>query len=702
MADGVPPVGGPPHAAAPLPGWEALINGPIARALAEKVPNAERQDRAYAEIEGYMSLLEHPTQGTAQALQARAVLSQEPMCFLTIIENPTDTEPIVSMIHTMGQFVTALGEIGPLEGNTFMFSGDKVEGNLPSILREPDGGITGAFTSIAQKVPTMETLEAHFQAEPASPLLPSNTDGADAVIHRLAFMPIAWAPLFLMTRTIKANLIMVNLIVQSAPEAQRPAYAYLQRWARTACVAHGPNNPRSHQSALKVSWRLFQSTPTFIRWASRHVNRIHNLAMLPTTAVATTQSVPAEIIAATVEAFKAMKDLEAKKPKESYTNFEKRCILAACSLREDEWDQAPPIYEEINEGGRSTRIVKSLLQQRLSIDNHSDDPVLIHVSSEMVADVKELRFATDYSLSYTTCHRGITPFAVPHTALARQEELKDQEDDLAAATTTTPGDIRSSRSKPPPCPKTYQEILRNMASYIRFLTVLFGDRCEHLRQVIVIRNFLREDSQTQFGLGAQEAARAYANIMWAIFRDARAFFASPHQADGTPPISKLFVTARIVLASNKLEITGCPLQQLLQDMPELLNSPSPSLATNLDPFSSPPSGGTRQGPLTNSKVDPKLEAVARAIKQAHPQVQMRALIASSNPKLRASDLQLARGGCLDYLIFGKCKIPGCSYKHNGVVETNKIDQVVAKLKPLFANDLDGANKRKRVNFQADT
>jgi hypothetical protein len=56
--------------------------------------------------------------------------------------------------------------------------------------------------------------------------------------------------------------------------------------------------------------------------------------------------------------------------------------------------------------------VDSVLHQCLALDYDADVPVHIFVTQDMVRDLKDLRFGWNQDLSFETCHRGVSPFAV--------------------------------------------------------------------------------------------------------------------------------------------------------------------------------------------------------------------------------------------------------------------------------------------------
>jgi hypothetical protein len=64
----------------------------------------------------------------------------------------------------------------------------------------------------------------------------------------------------------------------------------------------------------------------------------------------------------------------------------------------------------------------------------------VYVSAELVSDVKECKHGLGWDTSYRNCHRGISPFAVPHMSMKHQQECNAYQDRLQQVTTTTLGD----------------------------------------------------------------------------------------------------------------------------------------------------------------------------------------------------------------------------------------------------------------------
>jgi hypothetical protein len=144
----------------------------------------------------------------------------------------------------------------------------------------------------------------------------------------------------------------------------------------------------------------------------------------------------------------------------------------------------PPIYEKITENGRTSAAVRGALEQECKERKlERDFPTSVFMSTQLVGDVKALKFAWQGSSAFESCHRGISPFAVPCSSTEVQQRLRAEEEDAEMATTTTIADVRASRTKPPPCPTDCCGMLKMICACVKLLMILSGDGCEHLMNV---------------------------------------------------------------------------------------------------------------------------------------------------------------------------------------------------------------------------
>jgi hypothetical protein len=124
----------------------------------------------------------------------------------------------------------------------------------------------------------------------------------------------------------------------------------------------------------------------------------------------------------------------------------------------------PPFHQQLLlSEGRTKRGAKAVLAQALRPDEHRDDPGLIYVFPELVSDIKDCKYGLGWDTSYKNCHRGLSPFAVPHMSLHHQQERYAYQDRLGKATTM--GDIEKGENTPNAIPGDYHGLLQVLSSY---------------------------------------------------------------------------------------------------------------------------------------------------------------------------------------------------------------------------------------------
>jgi hypothetical protein len=306
----------------------------------------------------------------------------------------------------------------------------------------------------------------------------------------------------------------------------------------------------------------------------------------------------------------------------------------------------------------------------------SEIPSSVFLSTQLVSDVKEIKFGWQESHAYSSSHRGISPFAVPHTPIEAHSALRALEEDSAAATTTTIADVRAARTGPPPCPTDYYTFLQMLCAYIKLLMMLFGSHCEHLAQVLQIYSIF----QRRVGMFQSVTREQVGHLLWAVFIDARTYFSTHHDTMGNPPVSHLALMVSALQGGSLPGALGTPLSSMFRgtsDPPQARLGGQRDSRGNEESANGPP--------YVNNQVNAKIaEATANAIRCA-PTVNFRKVLAvAASPKPQLSSLQLHRGGCFDYLFFGKCNSPRCTFQHTGEVMETKIDGVIAKMRAPLA------------------
>jgi hypothetical protein len=186
-------------------------------------------------------------------------------------------------------------------------------------------------------------------------------------------------------------------------------------------------------------------------------------------------------------------------------------------------------------------------------------PSSVFLSTQLVSDMKDLKFGWQGSNAFESCHRGISPFSVPHSSVDVHQRLRALEEDTAQATTTTLADVRATRTRPLPCPTDYYGLLQMLCTFIKLLMMMFGLSCEHMANVTTIY-FLVKDKMVIF---ERMDKNHVAHLLWAIFVDTRSYFNTTHNVMGSLPISSLDWRIGAMKGGTLSSTLGTPLQPLL-------------------------------------------------------------------------------------------------------------------------------------------
>ena len=372
-------------------------------------------------------------------------------------------------------------------------------------------------------VPTQATIDTHYAQTNPPVILRSDTAGDDIELMDVCMIPLMWVPYFVGGGTPKATLDKIGLMIASIAPVDRALHEGIAQWGRYACVAAGPFGAEVNNSSVGNSWRDFPiSGVDYNLWAEARFQAVYRIAGPPPPPPAMAAASGDQHLRMAEAIVVGMKGATAaeKDKKEKSAVHEKVKILAACGLHEGEWDLVPPIYDKITEDGRTRSAVRAAMElEYRSMTMASEFPACVFLSTQLVTDVKELKFGWQGSTSFESCHRGISPFSVPSSSLEVHQRLRALEEDTELATTTTLAEIRATRTRPPTCPGDYYSLLQMLCSYIKLLMMMFGTACEHMTSATTIY-FLLQERMSTFQMMTKEQV---AHLLWAIFIDSRAF-----------------------------------------------------------------------------------------------------------------------------------------------------------------------------------
>lgn len=630
---------------------------------------AQSFQRVYALFEGDVS--------PAEMLQ-QVLGEEETSCFLTVLP----TSPEVVLIHSLGRFNVSFGATNMFHGKVFGLVGETLEGQLPPIVQQPLGSAEEVADALFQvnsfPLVTQESLEQHYAAATASLLArhagnAPEEEGDDQIkTCALAYIPNDWAPYFLTPLPPFQALRTIERLRERLPEGNRDACEPLLAWARLACTRKARQGAGASQSRLSIPWQAVTPDLKLMRWAKKSFAK----------AVQATAPDPVPTLDAqecfnkACETVRAIRADGAGGARKDYTLGEKS-FLKAFTAQEDE-ENWPSLYGEVREEGRTKAGVGRVLIKKLLPGKDDSDPIRIYVSAEMTKDVKELNYAHDGEVTFEDCHRGVSPFAVPHTSLAQQRSRKRDLDSLEEATSTTAEEIKKSREVTVSCPTDYYSFLRQLANYDKFLMELAGEENFHRKEVVEIRRVLRERVAIFENISPENILQ----ILWAILDDARQLCKKCLEwQEGQPfPRSDLKYVVNFLRTGRILPLEHCPVEDFLGSSVSRRKAASAAYVGKSQEVDE--EFPEADAPLKNNEVHPAIREVIGDLKREYPAVTVTALMAAPPQPLSYVDLRMGKPGtCLTYNILGECTTK-CNYRHNAArPKEPRAKEIAEKLTP---------------------
>jgi hypothetical protein len=410
--------------------------------------------------------------------------------FLTVFKGN-----VISLVHSLGQFRTGLGPASAGNGRTFGLVGERVgTGMAPTIMVPSTGGLLAWIRGVALHEPSDPEIEDLKDSadrtiekpkvqgdeakdeDPAHPLVEVTT---------LCFIPKAWAAYFLDQCLPYQAYHRYKRLIATIPVALQPSFRYMEAWLKAACLQ---GSTTSEDSVMTAKWQAPVIDRKVNTWMERHTQYVN---AVPFGALAQTPMAGSGGLDPQMCFDKVMETIAALKPTaetKKYSTAEMQRLRAACSLSVAEMANGlPDLYQSLLTEGRSKRGTEAVLANVLRPTADNDDPGLIYISPELVADIRDCKYGLGWDTSYRNCHRGLSPFAVPHMSLKHQQERQVPQDRLGQASSTTTNDVEKAESKPSPAPKDYHGLLQLLSNYIRLLKATAGIKCKHLEEVTAIR-----------------------------------------------------------------------------------------------------------------------------------------------------------------------------------------------------------------------
>lgn len=588
------------------------------------------------------------------------VNSADLCCYLTVSETGA-TATRVTLAHGIGKYSAGFGALSAFQGAIMGFLGETVEDNMPLFVRAPtaeaDSDMVSSFALNVVAVPTEEEVLTYFTSAAAGNLM--NPIGATAAnssrLARLCPIPHAWAAYFLDSKTpVRAWEMGCALIATLDTADERDRAAPLGDWLRAACVKRGLAAGDRRFSCLDTNWAALAPDARVVRWAARRLAPYKK----PLPPAATGLPMPAGLASVAMAAGAAAVAPTTK----DYTPLEIQKIQAGCSLTPDVYEaELPEIFSRMLEEGRTSIRTQALMREMLMPDEEDMfNAIQVLVSEDMAKDFKNLDFGYNGDTTYSTCHRGISPFMVIPVSLAQASQRRRLADRYArVGSNLTLDDVASSETAPDVTPRTYRELMDVMKNYCFFLQRLLGARCNHFLETRAITRTLGRKRREFEGISARQVA----TILWHVFMDARQFFSTTVDITGSLPESNLRVARGMIETTMIPEQTNVPYQELLGTaMHDETTGPG-----GQESFEQPRTGRTGEAPVGSrvfSRVPGSIKAALTGARARYPDLRIADIMGAPTPPLRYTAIRVGpTGACLDMLCLGACKEPECTYKH---------------------------------------
>jgi hypothetical protein len=335
------------------------------------------------------------------------------------------------------------------------------------------------------------------------------------------------------------------------------------------------------------------------------------------------------------------------------------------------------------EEGRTTARVKALLEDTFRPeDRYSLSAVYLQATADMAKDLKELNFGYSNDLSYDTCHRGISPFAVIGVSMATASKRRRHADRFARTSNLTLAEVAQAETTPDALPQEYHGLVNLLRRYVEFLRHVVGERSGHYVEVLRIAAELNTHQHVFEYLGTKQIT----SLLWQIFMDARRFFSTGIDVRGNLPQSLLRTTYNEVAAGIIPAHLNVPYSHLMGQ----------EASDDASPHTESTEAGTGQASResrTFRHVPSSIKTILRGARSKYPSLTIAELMAAHDPPLLYAQVKLGpSGSCLDFLCFGACKSPGCSYKHAATasIQAARAETVAPKLGAAY-NAYDAAH-----------
>jgi hypothetical protein len=200
-----------------------------------------------------------------------------------------DVVPI-NVLHSIGCYSAGFGGSNTLHGQTLALLGEKVDTQLPPLVRcnvDPEDDLAHGLAMEGTTVPSGAQVDAYFNAPGHLDLTTHQRvqlGSTNMNLSNICPLPTAWAPYFMDYKSPYEALKTGRLLIAGLPMVkERTRAAPLLDWLQAACVRLGHTAENWIHSLVDQS---FASTPPdarAVRWMTTRVSRYQKeLLVLPT------------------------------------------------------------------------------------------------------------------------------------------------------------------------------------------------------------------------------------------------------------------------------------------------------------------------------------------------------------------------------------------------------------------------------------
>ena len=511
-----------------------------------------------------------PAQFNRDTYLDRACLATEPVVLLTM--HPYAAKVVTA--YGLGKYCqTGGGPRSILDGRYFAFLGNgnnSVENELFVLPQDTLDAVADVDTGRAAE---MATLDAIFAGDndPSRLLPPSPTNPPlDPGTSSTMFMKVMPCPNGLVHAfadechpyVALCRLRMVEDVMPT-PEA-KASLNMLQYWLRQACHSAAAGGP----SSLAFKWEaamVYGGDAGVKSWANtRHTMLLPSDPVMQVPVPANQQPVTAQdVLNAWAENSKSSGKEVQQRGCRKFNPYELEMYLANAGLSED------TTREELLEKGYSfvsewetTKNSEPSMRQlmarrtRASAEELGITNFVRYLRKSYVDTVREQDHGDGLDTSWFRSNRGLCLAAVFYMIGSAEQAAMDTARDeyMATATSTTAEEEEKRLGKPGKSPKSLEELIKGIETYLILWHAQYKLKGSHASQVRNIRGSLR----LYEGDGISITQETIDDIFWSITLDGRRTFRSPQHARQ----SGLVDLARQVAARAVVPVFGVPREQL--------------------------------------------------------------------------------------------------------------------------------------------